>query len=577
MSLHIGRLSSHARRGDLERAFRRFGRCSVQLKDGYGFVIYEVIANAERALRALRGKIICGEQISLNWSNRQPQPFQRFTKGSRFNEPYQGKDFSTYNHEVNHTGNAPDKEANEINDDMKDSKDNKSESLKGMMVDEDGAVEPNPLENDRWGENGNESDRYEPYHGYERRDENENENFLKGSSYESPNRGNSQKNRRGKRPIEYFDAKPDSSKPQLICYNCGLVGHIKRNCQQIKARHKEFKFNHRGYEMNLRDRRKVMLKRFRPNSWERSRRLHDGKKFLYEKTGRADKMSDISAETAKLRRDSKRRKRRRLEEEDFKQGFKNMRTGGRRYCRSSRSSDSCTTSSWSCSRSKRSASGTSSSSQSKLASSRSPSQSVSSRLRSASKSSRFQSRSSRTRSRSRSGSRSSSSFPQSLSLSVSLEHKPTPPTVGGQVEVLMNGNDAQNDVERHTLSCKAEYNENHSCGNLSKGDTVVPDKCERNNSLRLTTEELCLALRHYGLETPQEGQLDLSTEEYFGAARLWPWEIVYCRQRKKGPISTENYARRLEQNREYGIVDTYIRSSSGWWECNQHECNQNVP
>nr|CAD1836784.1 unnamed protein product [Ananas comosus var. bracteatus] len=154
MSLHIGRLSSHARRGDLERAFRRFGRCSVQLKDGYGFVIYEVTANAERALRALRGKIICGEQISLNWSNRQPQPFQRFTKGSRFNEPYQGKDFSTYNHEVNHTGNAPDKEANEINDDMKDSKDNKSESLKGMMVDEDGAVEPNPLENDRWGKMG---------------------------------------------------------------------------------------------------------------------------------------------------------------------------------------------------------------------------------------------------------------------------------------------------------------------------------------------------------------------------------------------------------------------------------------
>lgn len=54
-------------------------------------------------------------------------------------------------------------------------------------------------------------------------------------------------------------------------------------------------------------------------------------------------------------------------------------------------------------------------------------------------------------------------------------------------------------------------------------------------------------------------------------------EILRCctpvalgnRGRKEGPISTENYAKRLEQNREIGIVDQCVRSSSGWYGGNE--------
>jgi hypothetical protein len=97
----------------------------------------------------------------------------------------------------------------------------------------------------------------------------------------------------------------------------------------------------------------------------------------------------------------------------------------------------------------------------------------------------------------------------------------------------------------------------------SKQDVLA--KNGRNKSLKLTTNEVISALKHYGIEAQESS--DQSVEKYFGAARLWPWEIIYYRRRKKGPISTENYAKRLEQNKEFGIVDQYVRSSSGWWEC----------
>lgn len=99
----------------------------------------------------------------------------------------------------------------------------------------------------------------------------------------------------------------------------------------------------------------------------------------------------------------------------------------------------------------------------------------------------------------------------------------------------------------------------------SKQDILA--KNGRNKSLKLTTNEVISALKRYGIEAQEGDSSDQSVEKYFGAARLWPWEIIYYRRRKKGPISTENYAKRLEQNKEFGIVDQYVRSSSGWWEC----------
>ncbi|KAK6126468.1 hypothetical protein DH2020_039804 [Rehmannia glutinosa] len=87
MSLHIGNLSSRIRRDDLERVFRRFGRCTIQVKDKYGFVVYDYPASAEKALKTLQGTRICGEAITLSWSTRQPRALQRFGRGGKSYEP----------------------------------------------------------------------------------------------------------------------------------------------------------------------------------------------------------------------------------------------------------------------------------------------------------------------------------------------------------------------------------------------------------------------------------------------------------------------------------------------------------
>ncbi|KAJ4705361.1 putative Splicing factor, arginine/serine-rich [Melia azedarach] len=88
-------------------------------------------------------------------------------------------------------------------------------------------------------------------------------------------------------------------------------------------------------------------------------------------------------------------------------------------------------------------------------------------------------------------------------------------------------------------------------------------------STSISSEEMHMVLKHYGQELHDENERSLSPEAYFGSARLWPWEIIYYRRLKKGPISTENYARRVAQNQEFGIVDKFVRSSSGWGELSQ--------
>ena len=82
----------------------------------------------------------------------------------------------------------------------------------------------------------------------------------------------------------------------------------------------------------------------------------------------------------------------------------------------------------------------------------------------------------------------------------------------------------------------------------------------------ISTEEMCMVLNKSGLELLEGHEIKLTTDDFFGAARLWPWYIIYYRRLKKGPISIENYARRVAQNQEFSIVDKYIRSSSGWGE-----------
>jgi len=124
----------------------------------------------------------------------------------------------------------------------------------------------------------------------------------------------------------------------------------------------------------------------------------------------------------------------------------------------------------------------------------------------------------------------------------------------------------KNLIDDNATNGMQSQNANFDDSSSMKSEQDVVVKNGRNKSLKLTTNEVITALKHYGVEA-QEDSSDQPVEKYFGAARLWPWEIIYYRRRKKGPISTENYAKRLEQNKEFGIVDQYVRSSSGWWEC----------
>ncbi|EPS60243.1 hypothetical protein M569_14560, partial [Genlisea aurea] len=87
MSLYIGQLSPEANADDIERVFGKFGKCTIKMKDRYGFVVYGNPSNAERALRTLRGTSICGHVITLSWSNQQPHGLKGVGRGGKLYDP----------------------------------------------------------------------------------------------------------------------------------------------------------------------------------------------------------------------------------------------------------------------------------------------------------------------------------------------------------------------------------------------------------------------------------------------------------------------------------------------------------
>ncbi|CAL4969001.1 unnamed protein product [Urochloa decumbens] len=657
MSLHIGRLSQDVRQSYLEHLFRRFGHCTVNLKDGYGFAVYDSDDDATRALRALHGKFICGERITVNWSKQQPRSSQGFRRSSRFVEPFRGRNFRDArdnirfrdsvarknhpaNHDLGHNLDAvrekePDKVAEVVNNDARENVGDDLEEVKrdegvtidedpgemkmdrGGMVDEDtgemkmdegGTVDANAIEHERWAETGkgtpggssDDFDRYEPYHGYDRQEETE--NVTKASSYDSREHRRSSEKRR-ELSDKHVDISHDKSRSAPTCYSCGVAGHSARNCPRgiddnFKARRDGLNFREKW---QLRQRRFGSPSRRRPEFHvhpldQTDRRVQDSRKPFYERNMRVPRLSNVPRDNRRLAHCS----------ENIPQTNKEAH----KRSRSERSRGSSPSSEPSRHSHHDNVKGSHSNRTSSDSGSRSPQSR--SRFRGNSPSYSAHSSSKSAQPTQREGPRSNIKRHVPFSVSASPQHKSSPDVEDKNLDGLMNS-PLEDNVEFRTRSEVKNMDDNKQEGKGSvlnskvlNGEALVPDKDAhaagytgvnfdksngvqsqnanfedsssvkskqavlakngRNKSLKLSTNEVIAALKHYGMEA-QEDSSDQPVEKYFGAARLWPWEIIYYRRRKKGPISTENYAKRLEQNKEFGIVDQYVRSSSGWWEC----------
>ncbi|CAN6238329.1 unnamed protein product [Urochloa humidicola] len=662
MSLHIGRLSQDVQQSYLQHLFQRFGRCTVNLKDGYGFAVYDFDGDATRALRALHGKFVCGERITVNWSKQQPRSFQRFRRSSRFVEPFRGRNFRDArdnirlrdsvvrkNHPANddlgHSSDAVrEKESDKVAEFVNDAGENIGGDLEevkrdeGVTIDEDpgevkmdeggtvdedtgevkmdegGTVDANAIVHDRWAETGkgtpggssDDFDRYEPYHGYDRQEETE--HVTKASSYDFREHRRSEK--RQENSDKRIDISHDKSRSAPTCNSCGVAGHIARNCPKgIDDNYKA-----RGDGLNFRDKWQLRQRRFGSPSWRQpefhvhpldqtDHRVHDGKKPFSERNVRVPRLSNVPRDNRRLA----------LCSENIPQT--NKKTLKR--SRSERARGSSPSSEPSRHSHHDNVKGSHSNRTSSDSRSRSPRSR--SRFRANSPSYSAHSSSKSAQPTQHEGSRSNVNHPVPFSVTASPQQKSSPDVEDKNLDGLMNS-PLEDNLEFRTRSEAKNMDDNRQEGKGSvlnskvlNGEALVPDKDAnaagytgvnfdkslvddnvangvqsqnanfeysssvkskeavlakngRNKSLKLTTNEVIAALKHYGMEA-REDSSDQSVEKYFGAARLWPWEIIYYRRRKKGPISTENYAKRLEQNKQFGIVDQYVRSSSGWWEC----------
>lgn len=678
MSLYLGNLSSRIRREDLERVLWRFGRCNIQLKDGYGFAVYDFPTNAEKAMRALQGKNICGERISLTWSNKQPRGFQR---GARSHEPRHGRTsyrkFDSRSQQGYKVGvKKPDRngfrsdvvemldeERSYNQDNIEDYREETHLNASENLLYEGGSVEPDALDNDRWDqhvsnlsignglEKGMEFDRYEPYHGEDR--SNEDDNLQMTYSGGSPTLRNAQE-KTGREQIDDAILPPSNTpNPEPACYHCGKPGHKMRNCLQGNASQRK-KFS--WFDLKQNDEIKLIgssggeLQRTGSKPHEKGQ---SGKDAILWRWHRNDNKSSGSGKYRRLirnRSSAMRKESQRAQRKDYRGKKQSRRETGtpKRPIKKARTSvsppNSDYTASRLCSHSKslKSLPGYSSPSRSRSVSSR---HSLSS-IRKSSSTSR----------NSRSGSAKSrrSSSPTSLSLSVSLgqpllsspnkvdaklsgtsidvsnlESKEILAGQGHDVKgdarsknskqentmvVVENENvesfiNMEDDMNKDALQQRDDHgngilltshelknpcNEKsaftpavlspeslrdttklqnstaqmmeHLLAPTKKTDSEAIGGSFSGNSSCISTEEIFKVMKYYGLECSEDNKKKKSVENYFGSARLWPWEIIYYRRLKKGPISTENYARRIAQNKEFGIVDKFIRSSSGWGE-----------
>ncbi|XVF55810.1 hypothetical protein PTKIN_Ptkin06aG0066800 [Pterospermum kingtungense] len=678
MSLYIGHLSSRTRWDELEHVFRRFGRCNVRLKDGYGFVVYDHPPNAEKALRTLQGRNICGEPLTLTWSKQQPRPLKKFARADRsyghraLRSSSRGGDYGNRKLDLNVQQDyrmsieQPDVHGVRLNSDLLDAEidynlDHFEEYAREDnhdygedLLNKGGEVEPTLIDGDRWdGQRHDLSNGYDVEHemefdryiGYDRKDDNENHRIV--YSNRSPAKQSPQEKIEKELIGEGTMDHPKDSEVHQACYSCGAPDHKRHNCPHRNASGRYFsRLDHRhDNDIGKGGRGHGGLPNFGSSS---QAKLQQDKDPLRTKRFKDTRKASGSGKHGRLMENGSSRISKETErawEKDYVGKKRSRRRDGTPKTHSvkkARPTSSPLHPDYSRSRSR-------SKSRSIKHMPRSVSQS-----RSRSISSRAHSSSTHLKSRS-SKSSSRSGSPTSLSLSVSLGRPlPSSPNKGQlnlkgtldksnspeSKEIIVGGELLDDDVKLENAKLEnrvAQVNiqnagsfaeietevekdqtmltgnsDNHmtarsvprvknsstpfsetgalAAGSLSperlreiKGsqdfdalkteDVIAPlpktdSAVTSGRSTSISPEELCMVMKHYGLEPPNENERHLSAEAYFGSARLWPWDIVYYRRLKKGPISTENYARRVAQNKEFGIVDKYIRSSSGWGELN---------
>ncbi|KAL8094926.1 uncharacterized protein LOC141693281 [Apium graveolens] len=672
MSLHLGNLSTRVSRNGLERVFRRFGPCNIQVKDKFGFVVYDFTADAEKALRTLRGKNICGEAITLSWSNKQPRPLesnrrigrthdsqsQRRRAGEGYGDKKLGSgdgrnyritdkqtDVGDRRHKSVDLGNEASfrKDNVEVYNSQKehvaeDSLHFESATAKSIPMDHESEKVGQPLN-----DNGLDFERYDPNHADNKRDDKGDlrQSTLSGAS---PTMTKSKEQKGTEQASDTALKHPDNAKSLPTCYNCGKLGHKKLNCpigevtnrkvfSRIDRSHDD-KFYYRGKGEDELRRQKFIsekgLQRSRSSVPVRKHR-NDWKESSYSRHRmvRRDKSSPLVMEIHRSPR------------EEHQEAGKDFRDGKRRRMdRQSPTRDQAKKlkvaesspihSDYTASRSRsHSKSASKFSSQSRLPLSKSASLSSNTTSHSRSNCSKFGNP--KVTLKSRTGSPASLSSPvslgQTLSSSKELQMSQKLSLVNSEIhesEVDERGQleghaglcdhnlytaydsgenrsalqsvqvDDDEDMDKtilddrdgyHAIIRDAQNGDNVSAMVLDEGPLVAgtlstQDACVAldhpslptnklhseistgsHPSSSITAEEMNVVLKFYGLEQPEE---HVPVEAYFGSARLWPWEIIYYRRLKKGPISVENYARRLSQNNEFGIVDKYVRSSSGW-------------